>query len=257
MISLCCPTRGRPARFQRMLTSARKTAVTEFEVVALLDDDDDPARYPEDPAVRYGSGPREYIDGVLCTSGLWTKAWEMASGDIAMLAADDIVFRSPGWDARVEEAFAAVPDRILMVYPDDGTRRKAPVNPFVSREWIQAVGEFTPSGWQGWMADEWVWSLAVELRRVVFLDDVLIAHLQRGGSDPTYRDGRKAREMVGGLEGMRARFYSPEMTARRDEQTARLRAVMDTAVEFVPDPVPAWFVESLVGSRAGREAMSG
>src|SRR5439155_25360991 len=80
MISLCVPSRGRPGRFATMLRSAKATAAGEFEVCVWLDDDD-PSKYPEDRMVRYGSGPRPYIDGVLCTSGLWSKAWDLATGD--------------------------------------------------------------------------------------------------------------------------------------------------------------------------------
>lgn len=237
-----------------MLQSAKATARDEFEVCAWLDDDDETRRqYPTDGCVRYGSGPRSYDPvGTLTTSGLWTRAWGLATGSIAFLGADDITFRTRGWDSRVEAAFAAVPDRILMVYPDDGTRRKAPVNPFVSREWIDATGEFTPADWQGWMADEWIWSVAAELRRVVFLSDVRVLHAQRRGSDETYRDGENARVTVGGLEGMKARFYSPEATARRDEQTERLRAVMTGGPDLVPESVPPWFTEAIEGSSLAR-----
>lgn len=227
-----------------MLASAKATASSPFDVIAWRDEDDR-SEYPTDPLVTYGSGPRPYVDGSLCTSGLWTEAWELASGEIAMLAADDIIFKTAGWDVKVENAFAAVPDGIVMVYADDGGRRKAPVLPFVSREWIEATGEFTPPGWQGWFADQWIWQMAAELGRVVFLADVRIAHLQKRGSDDTYRDGERAREAAGGLEGMIARFYSPEMMQRRREQVARLRAAMIEGVDLVPAVLPPWYVEAL------------
>lgn len=229
-----------------MVTSAKQTAVGEIEVCAWLDDDDsDAGRYRPDEIVRYGSGPRPYIAGSLCTSGLWSKAWEMATGDIAMLGADDVVFRTPGWDAKVQAAFAEVPDRIVMVYGDDRTKRKAPVTPFVHRRWIDAAG-FTPQDFQGWYGDQWIWQMAAELGRVRFLPDLKIPHFQRSRSDATYRDGAAAREAVGGWQGMRDRFYSSEMVARREAQIARLRAAMDgTRVDW-PDPVPAWLAESLV-----------
>jgi hypothetical protein len=227
-----------------MLASAKATASSPLEVCAWRDEDDR-TEYPADPAVRYGSGPRPYLDGGLCTSELWTKAAELASGDVLMLCADDVIFRTRGWDERVQDAFISVSDRIVMVYADDGGRRKAPVLPFVSREWIEATGEFTPPGWQGWMSDQWIWQLAAELGRVVFLPDVRIAHLQRRGSDETYRDGERAREAAGGLDGMIARFYSPEMMARREEQVARLRAAMIEGVDLVPAVLPPWYVDAL------------
>jgi hypothetical protein len=252
MISLCVPTRGRPARFRDMLGSARRTTRTPFEVCAWMDDDDDTASlYPKDSYVHYGSGPRPYIDGSLCTSALWNRAWEMASGDIAMMASDDILFHTPGWDVAVEEAFAEVPDRILMVYADDGTKRKAPVSPFIHRRWIEAVG-FTPPDFQGWYADNWVWTLAAELGRVRFLKLIRIAHFQKKGSDATYRDGEKARDAVGGWRGMRDRFFSPEMMQRRDAQLETLAGLMTSGALPLPDPVPDWLTESVTLSLAAR-----
>jgi hypothetical protein len=250
MISLCVPTRGRPARFRHMLRSARTTAVGPIEVCAWLDVDD-PSDYPEDPLVRYGRGPRPYVDGSLCTSGLWNEAWTLATGDIAMLAANDIFFHTPGWDASVVEAFSKVDDDVLMVYADDGTRRKAPVNPFVHRRWIEAVG-FTPPDFQGWYADNWIWTLAAELGRVAFLKQVRIAHFRRQGADATYRDGEAARDAVGGWEGMRDRFYSPEMMARRDAQLATLAGMMTSGPLPLPDPVPDWLTESVTLGLAAR-----
>lgn len=246
-ISLCCPTRGRPERFAAMVRSAKATAAGPFQVCVWLDEDDPTAHdyhYDRDIDIRFGTGPRPYIDGSLCTSGLWTEAWSLATGDIGMLAADDIVFRTPGWDAAVEAEFAAVEDRILMVYGDDGTKRKAPVNPFIHRRWIEAAG-FTPPDFQGWFADEWIWVLAAAVGRVRFLPELRIRHLQNRGSDATYRDGEAAREAVGGWQGMRERFYLPEMVARRDGHLAALRAMLTDTRIPLPDPAPGWLTEAL------------
>lgn len=233
-----------------MLRSAKATAFGDIEVIAWLDEDDpDRGRYRPDEIVTYGSGPRPYIDGILCTSGLWSQAWTLATGEIAMLAADDIIFATPGWDVRVREAFEAVPDRIVMVYSDDGTKRKAPVNPFVHRRWIAAAG-FTPDDFQGWYADNWIWQMAAELGRVRFLHDVRIVHRQQSGSDDTYRDGHAAREAVGGWDGMRERFYSTEQIAKRAALLFRLADRMDDTRLPAPEPTPAWLAESLALSVA-------
>lgn len=249
-MSLCVPSRGRPERFQQMVRSATITARGPIEFCVWLDEDDDTApRYPRGPHIRYGSGERPYVDGSLCTSGLWSKAWELASGEIAMLGADDIIFRTPGWDTKVTEAFDAVVDRIVMVYGDDQSRRKAPVNPFLHRRWIEAAG-FTQPDWQGWMADEEIWTLAAILGRVVFLPDVRIVHVQRRGSDATYREGEAAREAVGGVVGMRERFYSPAKVARRNDQLAKLGALKIDDELMLPEPYPPWLTESLERSMA-------
>lgn len=240
----------------RMVRSAEATAASPFQVCVWLDEDDPTAHeyhYDGDVDIRFGKGPRPYVDGSLCTSGLWNEAWRLATGEIACLAADDIVFRTPGWDERVEAEFAAVPDKVLMIYADDGTKRQAPVNPFVHRRWIEAVGLFTPHDFQGWFADEWVWTLAAELGRVRFLDDVRITHLRRPHGDATYRDGEAAREAVGGWQGMRERFYSPEMVTRRDGQLLALRSLLNDTRVILPEPAPSWLQEALERSGAAGE----
>ena len=221
-ITLCTPTRGRPDRFDAMCRSVAATAHENVEIVALRDRDD-PTNYMTEGVV-YGYGPRPIVDGHHQMSGLWTKAWELGSGDIAMLCADDVVFETPGWDDRIREAFRSVPDRIVMVSTANGQDDR-PLLPFVSREWIDAAG-FTPPDLQGWFADEWIWSIAAELGRVIFLEDVMIRHNQFGG-DSTYVEGQKAREQLGGIQGMRRNFYSIPMVKRRDELVEKLRSVMD------------------------------
>jgi hypothetical protein len=232
-----------------MLASAKATASGPFEVCCWMDEDDPRrAEYPQDPIVRYGSGPREYVDGIPTMSYLWTRAWGLATGDIAMLAGDDSLFRTPGWDVAVEAEFAKVPDRIVMVYTDTGKVNNhndhEPCNPFVSREWIDVVGYFTPPGYQGWFSDVWIWCLAAEISRAVFLPKVLIEHMRVQGSDQTYIDGEQAREAAGGWGALFDRFYSPPAVAERDKQAEQLRAAM-TSGPIVPRRQPAWLRQSL------------
>lgn len=245
MISLCVPTRGRPSRFTRMVRTAEHAAEGKIEVCAWLDEDDPTVeRYRPHPGVVYGSGPRPIKDYTLYTSELWTRAASLASGDILMLGADDNIFVTAGWDTAVERAFDSVPDRIALVYCDDGTGRHRPEAPFVSREWIAATKEFTPPGYQGWFSDVWLWNLAAQIERVIHIPDVLIRHDQRRGSDETYRDGDAARGSEGGPLAVRERFYSERERARREVQVARLRARMTDDVRLVPEPEPEWYAEA-------------
>jgi hypothetical protein len=236
-----------------MLESARKTAVGDFEVVAVFDADDEKRELypPTKQVVR----ERPVTGGRLRTSGLWDVGWRAAKGDIAMLAADDITFETKGWDKAVEAVFDMIPDRLVMVYPNTNTPRQAPFNPFVSREWIDAVGEFTPDDYEGWFADEWIWSMAAEIRRVVSLKDVVVLPNQTM-DDQTYADGMAARAKAGGLEGMRARFYSMEEVARRDARIGKLKLRMTSQVDLVPDPEPVWFTESIVWAARNRKVLN-
>ena len=226
-----------------MVQSAVQTAADpeRVEVVAVRDVNDQDL-YRNMPGVTYHRVPRPMRNGMLYMSGLWQRAWDLGHGDVGMLCADDVVFETPGWDEHVRDVFRSVPDRIVMVCTRNGQDDR-PVLPFVSREWIDLAG-FTPDHLAGWFADEWIWSMAAEIGRVVFLDDVMIRHNQFG-ADATYIDAQRTREAQGGLQGMRNIFYSIPEVARRDEMTKKLIDARDPDLKLIPDPAPRWFNDSL------------
>src|SRR5882724_11381215 len=116
MISILCPTRKRYAEFLRMFQSIMETAADpkNVEVVAYLDEDD-PTDYENLCGTLFLRGKR------IVLSNMWNKCASKASGDIFGQANDDIIFRTHGWDAIVENEFAKVPDRIAMVHGSDGS----------------------------------------------------------------------------------------------------------------------------------------
>lgn len=205
MISVCLPTRGRPERFREMYESIKATAVGKVEVIAVFDDDDE-TRFS------YPAGPiyLEVPAGTL-QSGLWNVAWEQASGDIAHMGADDLIYRTKGWDVKVAEAFTRWREPIGMVYVNDGnpvsetpymgqTHRDAiggkypfSANPFVTREWIAASGMFTPPWYESWEADTWLYQVAQAVSRAWYVGDVLIEHMHpmagKAEMDETYERG--------------------------------------------------------------------
>lgn len=235
-----------------MYNSAYATAADpdNVEVVALMDIGEGKYFFP---GPIYARAERPTLDGRTHMSGLWSRAWEAASGDVAMMCADDVVFETPGWDERVREAFRSVPDRIVMVYAH-AKMEDRPVLPFVSREWIDAAG-FTPDHLQGWFSDEWIWSMAAEIGRVIFLDDVVISHEQVAYQiDQTQADGMDAREHMGGLDSMRNNFYSIPEVRKRDALTEKLRVVMQLDPRGIPyAPTTQWEQDSLRNNADARE----
>lgn len=238
MISLCVPSRGRPDNILRLFRSAAATTSSRFELCVWQDDDDRHAQgYPDRVRIKYGRGLRPVDDlGILRMSELWTKAASLASGDIIGLIGDDSVIETPGWAERIEESFESVPDRIVMVYPDDGTGREWPETLFVHRKWLEAAGEFTPAGYPGWYSDVWIWTIAAELKRAIFLPYVSMKHHQGSVRDATLRDGFAARRKLGGIDAVDRLFWSETEKAKRDCQVAKLHNVMDpNQPELMPE----------------------
>lgn len=173
MISVLLPSRGRPHNVRRVVESARATASGEVEFVIYLDDDDTPSHdAARDLEVEVIVGPRVLL------SETWNRCWERARFDVAMHCGDDIVFRTPGWDARVLDAFNAVPDRIALVWGRDGFQDlNMSTHGFLHRRWVETVGYFVPPYFASDYNDAWLYEVAGALGRRVFLPDVLTEHM--------------------------------------------------------------------------------
>jgi hypothetical protein len=219
MISLLIPTRRRPIRLRSTIESALMTAMKEPEVLCYVSDDDDSYDGFKWDGAKIVRGPR------IVFSDLWNALVPEATGDILMLCADDVIFRTPGWDVEIERAFAAVPDRILMAFADDGgpSGKTFSSLPFVSRRWIEIIGYFTPSGYSADYCDTHVHDVAQMIGRKKYVD-ILIEHCHhawgKAEKDETYREN-EARWMKDRPDLMYAKRL-PE----RQRDAEKLRAVI-------------------------------
>ena len=210
------PTRGRPIQFARMRNSAIATATGDVQIIAYVDEDD-PTIIDSDFVVK---GPRDVIH-----SARWDKCLRLAKGELLFHANDDIVFRTPGWDAMIKDFFDESPDKIWMVHGDDlGCQRdQFGCHPCVHRRWLETVGYFIPPYFDGEYGDTWVNDLANRIGRRKFLPFVT-EHMHRifnkAEEDQTTRDylARQARQNPGAI-------YQDRM-AERDADAEKLRKAM-------------------------------
>src|SRR6266699_6023173 len=144
MISLLLPSRKRPAILRRMVNSVRDTAThpEHIEIVVRFDDDDETsAEEARKDGLIVLVGPR-----LRAMTIYWNKCFEACKGNIVQQSNDDQVMVTKGWDIIVEDAFAACPDKILLVHGDDGSGKmgKDSPHPFVHRRWVEIIGYFIP-----------------------------------------------------------------------------------------------------------------
>lgn len=186
MISLLAPTRNRPDWALRMWESAQATAVGDIELVLYVDDDD--PSLSELDAIEDAT----IVIGDRCVlSDTWNRAYAKAEGNIVMQAADDLVFRSHGWDKAVAEAFPH--DGIALVYGRDGYQdEKLATHGFVTRKWVETVGYFLPPWFVSDYSDLWIDDVAEKIGRRVFLPEVYIEHMHpdagKAELDRTHRE---------------------------------------------------------------------
>lgn len=214
MISVLAPTRGRPDALQAMADSVYATATGPVEVLAYVDDDD-PSDYSQVTGVRIVTGPR------IVLSDCWNRLAAVADGDILGMGADDIRFRTPGWDEKVRAVFDGYADGIVFVYGDDGVHHgKLGTHGFVSRRWVETLGYFTWPGFVADYADTWLHELGQRINRIVYLPDVVTEHLHpvvgKAVVDATHRE-RLARAATADVAALWGR-----LSVQRVEDARRL-----------------------------------
>lgn len=164
VFSFLLPTRGRPERAKSFIESVLATADKPEDVEFILRIDEDDSSYDDwlnIPQAHIFKGPR--INLSQC------YLWEEALGDILIMSGDDVRFHTKGWDTKVKESFDKYPDKILLVYGDDGNSENPTHGslPFIHRNWIKAIGRFLPPYFSGDFTDTWLNEIADALGRKV------------------------------------------------------------------------------------------
>ena len=222
-ISVLCPTRGRPGSVFRLADSMAQTAAGETELVLYADDD---APDSVSPAVASRPWVTVVTGSRIVMSDMWNRCLDKASADIVMQCADDIVFRTPGWDDQVCAAFAEYPDRIALVYGNDLIHGKAlATHSFAHRRWTDATGYFTPPWFSCDFSDAWLYDVAKAIGRLHYLPDVITEHLHPVAGKSEWDLSHQERLARGKRDNVAAIYAS--LAARRDQDAAKLRAVME------------------------------
>ena len=191
MISIICPSRGRPIYSKRMIGSIKSSAsgTIPIEYKFYLNDDDpslDDYKKNLDSSF-YEVGPNRST----CYS--WNMLELQAKGDILMLAGDDIQFNTKNWDIEVKKIFDMYDDKIVCVIPNDGRGLKKnygdkyrdvkePVwigdescpapHFFVHRKWIKTLGYLAPPFFWHFYVDTYTQKLSRKVNRCVLLPHV-------------------------------------------------------------------------------------
>lgn len=189
IISLLMPTRGRPELAERLIASVvtQSSQLTRVEVVIYVDDDDTGSHHiaSELVAVKRIIGPR--ITMGACT----TACLAAAQGDIIVLANDDMVIRTSGWDTMVSALHASIADGVYLAYANDLFKDSSVCTfPVLSRATCEMLGDPFPAAYRGAFIDTHLMDIFRRLRhsgldRIRYLKDVVFEHLHhRTGKAP-------------------------------------------------------------------------
>jgi ABC-type polysaccharide/polyol phosphate transport system ATPase subunit len=214
-ISLLLPTRGRPELLRRFLESVlARSERPELVEVVVYADEDDPSSHGfqvEGLEVRTLVGPRASMGDYN------TACFEGSRGDIVVLANDDVVIQTRGWDRKLREMHAAMQDRVYLAYPNDLFKgRGLSAFPILSRAACQMLGEPFPRAYRGAFIDYHLLDIFKRLERrghprLIYLEDVVFEHMH-------YRTGKGDFDAI---YGKRDRFGDDDTFLRmRDERNA-------------------------------------
>jgi len=236
-ISLLLPTRGRAELLRRFLESvlARSERPELVEVVVYADEDD-----PSSHGFQVEGLEVHTIVGPRASMGDYnTACLERSRGDIVVLANDDVVIQTRGWDRKLREMHAAMQDRVYLAYPNDLFKgRGLSAFPILSRTVCQLLGEPFPRAYRGAFIDYHLLDIFKRLEqhghpRLIYLEDMVFEHMHyrtgkgdfdeiygkrdRFGDDATFlrmRDERNAaaQRLLAAIEGESARHPQAAVT---------------------------------------------
>lgn len=200
-ISLLLPTRGRPALVERLFKSISEMTfhLDRIEVILYVDDDDIGSHGLNSPD--FSVIP--IIGSKLTMGGYNSACLSKAQGDIIILANDDMVIRTPGWDDKIVQMDAEYVDKIYLAYGNDLFKKRSLCTfPILSRRTCELLVQPYPIAYGGAFIDVHLFDIFKRVQyagfdRIRYMEDLIFEHLHyrvgKADCDDTYtRRGRFA-----------------------------------------------------------------
>lgn len=197
-ISILVPTWGRPGRLMQLVESILLTAHREpglTQIWVRVSHEDPACQEYRWLADRENRVHWYFLDGCTGYAAGIEALRRLATGEIFFCGSDDSLFRTPGWDKKVEFVFNAVPDRLLVAYANNGLEREKCEQFFTSRRWVETVGWLMRREYEHFCCDQDVEAIARGAGRLHFLREVTVEHMHKkygkAPDDATYRRVRQ------------------------------------------------------------------
>lgn len=238
-ISIICPTHRRKELQTRFAKNVYDNCSNSdlCEIVFGIDNNDEIALETYDNLKnQYGE---HFIRAVLINPGenipnISNICFPHCRGQIIGNAADDVVFRSKDWDQTVINEFSKYPDKILLLWSDDGLWGGSLASHyFLHENWIKTTGHVQPTFFHADWTDHWNQKLANNLGRGVLIRDrnkLFLEHLHAEFNgmekDETYWKMKERREK-NVAEGLSFHKPTPEMKAAHELEYLKLKKFIE------------------------------
>lgn len=211
-LTVTIASRGRPALLNQAIDAAlSNAALPSTRVLAAVDQDDDATLAEVKERSRLKISVRKREDSV---GAKWNRALRELPADVTMMATDNSVIASPGYDREIIDAARLFPDGIGCVYTKMANA-SFPYYQAVTSRWADIVGRIYPTYFPYWFVDHWLDDVARMTGRIIMTDVVV---------DDTSRQGLRTTEMRD-VRLWCALFDS--LQEERREEARRLIAKMD------------------------------
>jgi len=201
LISLLLPTRGRPALVNRLFASIAETTsrLDQVEVVLYVDEDDMSSHDLDSTDFRVV----RIVGPALSMGGYNSACLQRARGGMLILANDDMVIRTHGWDDRVRAMHDEFEDRIYLGYANDLFKKSRFCTfPIMSRRTCELLADPYPAAYRRAFIDVHLFDIFKRLQhagfdRIRYYDDLVFEHLHyrigKAPYDETYGYARNGR----------------------------------------------------------------
>lgn len=239
LISLLLPTRGRTSLVTRLFESIAKNTyhLDQVEVVLYVDEDDLESHDLNSVDFRVV----RIIGPALSMGGYNSACLNKAQGDVLILANDDMVIQTTGWDDRVRALNVEFEGHIYLGYANDLFKKSRFCTfPIISRRTCELLGNPYPAAYQRFFIDVHLFDIFKRLQHagfdcIRFCDDLVFEHCHYNNGkapyDETYHRGRNGR-FADDLTYI-------ALTAMRSAAAKRLlREIRNERITIVDYPVP-------------------
>ena len=124
-------------------------------------------------------------------SRLLEECYDYSMGDWILIANDDVIMETQGWDEILEREIAKYPDQIALFWPDDNMlKEKLCCFPIFSRKALEIAQDFWPMPYRRYKIDDTLMEIFPASRRI-YLPEIKLKHLNDEGTEGFHLgDGR-------------------------------------------------------------------
>ena len=232
--SIVVPTRKRPVAVCELVETIFNTCddFNKVEILFYIDSDDIDSEVCLRSLIdNYGTNIKYTSSNeIINLSQMWNYAYNtLSTGDIIMMCADDVRFRTKSWDTLVRDEFLKQEDKIVLVYGNDMLQGvNLATLSFIHKKWVEVSGFWLPPYFCADYVDTWLFEVANRLNRSRYLPNVITEHMHYSVGKSDY-DSTTEKRLTNAARENPSLIYQ-QKSAERSEHVNKLLQYIDQFV---------------------------